>query len=108
MGVGGIPFHYAISGPSFFLDRAVAATVSLTYVQGLAALSGSNSSNWLLVAAPHAYLFECMAMGEAFNANYDIAAGLEAKAMAILDKVISQSKQAQYGRAEMTLRGISP
>ena len=90
-GVSGIPYHYAISGPSFFLDRAIAATVSLTYVQGLAALSGSNSSNWLLAQAPHAYLFMCMAMGEAFNSNWDTAAGLETKALGILDMVKSQS-----------------
>jgi hypothetical protein len=107
-GVGGIPYHYAISGPSFFLDRIGAITLNLTYVQGLAALSGTNASNWLLAMAPHAYLFMCMAMGEAFNSNWDTAAGLEAKALGILDMVMSQNRQAVYGRAEMTLRGVSP
>jgi hypothetical protein len=106
--IGGIPYHYAISGPSFFLDRSGAIALNLTYVQGIAALSGSNASNWLLAMAPHAYLFMCMAMGEAFNSNWDTAAGLETKAIGILDMVMSQNRYAVYGRAEMKLRGVSP
>jgi hypothetical protein len=106
--VSGIPYHFALSGPSLMLDRASAVTLELTYVAGLAALSSTHTSNWLLTRAPHAYLFMAMAMGEAFNSNWSAAAGLEAKANAILDQVIAQGQMAQFGRAEMTLRGIAP
>ena len=107
-GVSGVPYHYAISGPSLILDRLSAVTLELTYVAGLAALSSTNTTNWLLTKAPHAYLFMAMAMGEAFNSNWTAAAELEAKANAILDLVVAQGQLAQFGRAEMTLRGISP
>jgi hypothetical protein len=106
--VSGIPYNFAISGPSLILDRASAVTLELTYVAGFAALSSTNTNNWLLTKAPHAYLFMAMAMGEAFNSNWSAAAGLEAKANAILEQVVAEGQLAQFGRAEMTLRGIAP
>ncbi len=107
-GVGGVPYHFAISGQGLFIDRATAATLHLIYVAGVPALSSGNPANWLLTAAPHAYLFMCMAMGEAFNGNFAVAEGLEAKARAILDELTARGQLAQFSRAEMTLRGIAP
>lgn len=104
----GPPYHYALSGASLYIDRAMVAALTAVYVANIAPLTSLNTTNWLLTAAPDAYLFMCLAQGEAFNKNWQEAAGLEGKGKAILDEIISQANLAQYGRAEMTLRGVSP
>lgn len=111
-GSNSIPAHYAITGPgsapTFILDAAAVLSISLTYVAGLATLSNSNTTNWLLTAAPHAYLYMGMAQGEAFNSNWSVAEGLEQKAYRILDQVQEEATTAKFGRAAVTLRGVTP
>lgn len=108
LAAGGTPYHYAISGSSIYIDRAASITLDVVYLADLVGLSGSNTSNWLLVAAPDAYLFECLAQGEAFLGNLQAAGALEARATEALDQIMAQANLAQYGRAEMTIRGVAP
>lgn len=108
LGAGGTPYHYAISGSSLYLDRVASITLDAVYLADLVGLSGSNASNWLLLAAPDAYLFETLAQGEAFLGNLSAAASLEGRATEALDQIMSQANLAQYGRAEMTIRGVAP
>lgn len=108
LGAGGTPYHYAILGTSIYIDRVASITLDIAYLADLVGLSGSNATNWLLTQAPDAYLFECLAQGEAFLGNLNAAAALEARATDALDQVMSQANLAQYGRAEMTIRGVAP
>lgn len=72
------------------------------------ALSGSNTTNWLLTLAPHYYLFSCQAAAAAMFKDYQTAALLDGKANDILDQVISQGNVAEYANAELTLGMCTP
>ena len=72
------------------------------------ALSGSNTTNWLLTLAPDFYLFACQAAAAAKFKAYQEAALLEGKALSVLDEIVSQGNVAEYGSAEMTLAMVTP
>lgn len=72
------------------------------------ALTGSNTTNWLLTLAPHYYLFACQSAAAAKFKDYATAAMLDGKANDILDQVISQGNVAEFGNAEMTLPMVTP
>lgn len=72
------------------------------------ALTGSNTTNWLLTLAPHYYLFACQSAASAKFKDYATAAMLDGKANDILDQVISQGNVAEYGNAELTMAMCTP
>ena len=104
MQVSGVPFRFAISGTTFQIVPYKAVTLTVTYVANLAGLTSLNATNWLMTNCPDAYVWECMAQGEAFNGDFDAANGFDLKAKTILDEQMAQDTMATYGRAEMTLR----
>jgi hypothetical protein len=80
----------------------------LRFSKIVTALSGSNTTNWLLTLAPDFYLFACQAASAAKMKSYQEAAMLEGKALSILDELVSQGNVAEYGMAEMTLPMVTP
>jgi hypothetical protein len=78
------------------------------YSKLVPALTSSNTTNWLLTLAPDFYLFACQAASAAKMKAYQEAAMLEAKAVSILDELVSQGNVAEYGMAEMTLPMVTP
>ncbi len=73
------------------------------YSKTIPALSGSNTTNWLLALAPDYYLFACQAAAKAKYEDYQGAALLQAQADTILDGVITLGNVAEYANAEMSL-----
>jgi hypothetical protein len=53
----GIPYHYAISGLSFYLDKSSTTNISLTYYQKIPALSSGSPTNWVTEKAPDLYYY---------------------------------------------------
>lgn len=102
------PNWYAIKGTEFRVAPVAEDDFVLTFDKKVAALSGSNTSNWLLALAPEYYLFACQAASAAKMKNYQEAAVLQSQADGILDELVSQSNVAQWGNAEMVLPGITP
>jgi hypothetical protein len=78
------------------------------YSKLVPALSSGNTTNWLLTLAPDFYLFACQAASAAKMKAYQEAGVLEAKALAVLDEIVSQGNVAEYGMAEMTLDMVTP
>jgi hypothetical protein len=78
------------------------------YSKLVPALTSSNTTNWLLTLAPDFYLFGCQSAAAAKTKSYQEAATLEAKAMSILDEIVSQGNVAEFGSAEMTLAMVTP
>ena len=72
------------------------------------ALSGSNTTNWLLSLAPDYYLFGCQAALAARRKSYGEAAALQSQADDILSQIVSQGNVAEYGNAEMTFPMRAP
>lgn len=103
-----IPLEYAITAGSIKTAFIVTADLAATWLAGLAPLSGSNATNWLLDLAPDAYLFMIKAQARAFEEEWQTAAGLEAKALSIVGDLNLMSDVAQYGRASLVINGPTP
>jgi hypothetical protein len=102
------PNVYAIRGTEFRVAPIAEDDFLLTFDKKVAALSGSNTSNWLLALAPDFYLYACQSAAAAKEKDYSGAAMLENKALGILDDLVSQSNVAQWGNVEMTLAMVTP
>lgn len=99
---------YAIRGTQLQVAPVTDDDFIATYERTLVALSVSNASNWLLEAAPDAYLFMCLGLAHQFNENWATGGALEQKALSLVDEVVNQSQVAQFGNAEVVLDGPTP
>jgi hypothetical protein len=99
---------YAISGTQFRVAPVVDDDFLLNFDKKIAALSASNTTNWLLSLAPDYYLFACQSAAAAKTKAYQEAGLLQAQADDILDELISQANVAQWGNAEMVLPMDTP
>jgi hypothetical protein len=104
----GAPRWYAISGTEFRVAPVCEDDFILTFDKKVAALSASNTSNWLLALAPDYYLFGGQAAAAAKWKSYQEASLLQAQADAILDELVGQANVAQLGNAELVLPGVTP
>ena len=105
----GVPVYFSIRGTTLKVAPvAEGANLAFNYTAKLAALSDSNTTNWLLDLAPDAYLFMGLAMGHAFNENEVKAAGMEAKAKQILQEVFNLGQLAQFNYTGVTLDMPTP
>lgn len=102
------PVYYAIMGTQFRVAEVCEDDFILTFDKKVAALSGSNTTNWLLSLAPDYYLFGCKAAAKAKMEDIAGAATYQAVADGILDELVSQSNVAQWGNVEMVMSGVTP
>ena len=100
--------EYAIRGTTFKVSPVTDDDFILTYDAKLSGLSSGNTSNWLLVLAPEAYLFMVLAAQRAYHEEWDASAGFEQKANAIVDELLGQSNVAQFGNTELYLDIVTP
>lgn len=101
-------YTYNISGSTLNVIDGESRGFTVTYYAKLLPLSATNTSNWLLAAAPDAYLFMCKAQQRAFEEEFQTAAGFEGKALAIIDELSMQNTVAQYGRMSLRVPGATP
>ena len=99
----GEPTHFAVKGASLLVTPLATDNFLVTYDAVLTALSGSNTTNWLLTLAPHAYLFMCLAYQRTYEEDFDAAGGFAQKAEALLDEIKGQANVAAYGTSEIYL-----
>jgi hypothetical protein len=85
LGTEGTPTAWAWQGDYFYFDGTGSVTGVL--YQKIAALSNTNTSNWLLTAAPSAYLFGALAEAAAYVKNMDAAMSYEARFQKALDEI---------------------
>lgn len=110
------PYEVADDAQVFALLSATSLIVSpvtddnflAVYSSIVPALSGSNTTNWLLTYAPDYYLFAGQAALAARRKSYGEAGELQAQADDILDQIVSQGNVAEYANAEMTLPMVTP
>ncbi len=92
-----------LSATQFAVNPITDDDFIVRFSKTVTALSGSNTTNWLLTLAPDFYLFACQAAAAAKWKAYQEAAVLEAKAISILDELVGQGNVAEFGNAEMSL-----
>lgn len=104
----GRPWPWSISGSSIRISGASAGSFDVVYKSRLVALDDTNTSNWLLEAAPDAYLYACMAQASVMLENFTSAAIYASQAESILSDLNLQSTVAQYGMASLQIPGGAP
>lgn len=100
--------EYAIYGTQIRVSPVTTDDFICIFDKKVAALSGSNTTNWLLSLAPDFYLFMGQACACKKFKDYQGAGVLEGMANEILSDLVSQSNVAQYGNAEMNLPMVTP
>lgn len=100
--------YYAISGTQLRVAPVCEDDFKATFDKKVAALSSSNTTNWLLSLAPDYYLFACQAAAAAKYKSYQEASILQAQADQILEELVGQANVAQLGNAELIMTGVTP
>jgi hypothetical protein len=103
----GIPDCFAITGSTVEVAPTYTGDLTFDFESTLTALSSTNATNWLITAAPQAYLAMCMFFGKAKDED-PMAGSYRAQALSTVDALVQQSTVAQYGRASTKLRGATP
>lgn len=103
----GIPDCFAITGSTVEVAPIYTGNLTFDFEGTLTGLSVSNATNWLITAAPQAYLAMCMFFAKAKFEDPN-AGNYRAQALSTVDDLVRQSTVAQYGRASVKLRGATP
>lgn len=104
----GLPIHFTIVGDELRMFPTTGESIELTYWQQVPALSATNSSNWLLAYRSEAYL----RLACSYAADFIKNDGEAQKQLALADMIFEQIERddtlANYSRAGMTFRGVTP
>lgn len=99
--------YYAVRGTTLKVAPVTDDTFNVVHWSKLSGLTSGNTTNWLIEAAPDAYLFGVMAEAAIFEED-PVAAMWEARTNLILDELVAQSNVAEYGNAEVVLDFVTP
>src|SRR5690606_33765822 len=80
----GIPDCFAVTGSTIEVAPVYTGDLLLDFESTLTALSSSNTTNWLITAAPQAYLAMCMFFGKAKDED-PLAGSYRAHALSTID-----------------------
>lgn len=98
--VTGEPRFYALSGGAItFAPIDTTATVTITYVKGIPALSATNTTNWLLTLAPDVYLYGCLLQAEIFGWNDERLPIIKAGWDEAIDELVKDAENRKWGAA---------
>lgn len=102
----GKPRHYSIQGSNFRFGPTPDGTYSSTLVHWLTvpALTGTNTTNWLMTANPDAYLYGVNAEACAFAKDFQGAEGWLRQMYGVLEEIVAISNQDQWGGNSMAVR----
>jgi hypothetical protein len=104
----GVPEVYTIIGATLKTYPPGSADLTLNYYAKIPALSGSNTTNWLLAKAPELYLYGALVEAAPFmmdDARTQVWGTLFQKALADLKRA---DKGARYSRATACVSGPTP
>lgn len=85
--VGGTPQVYAMVGEKFVFWPPTSSSARLRYRRDVPALSGSNTSNWILAEHPHLYLYGALMQAHLYLKDFQRAADYEQKFVASIDEL---------------------
>lgn len=105
-GTTGKPRFYTVEGANFRFGPPPDATYSstLTYFLQVPALTGSNTTNWLMTANPDAYLYGVMAELAGFAKDWDAAEKWVQAMYGVLKEIVDISNQDKWGGVSMAVR----
>ncbi len=103
-----IPSKFCVTGATVEIDTSGSDTATMDYEAILTGLSGSNTTNWLILKAPQAYLKMCLSYANARLKALDQAQLLMAAALQNLSDLGIQSMVATAGRSAARIPGPTP
>lgn len=106
--VSGIPNIFAITGTTVEVAPSYTGNLTFDYEGTLTGLSGSNTTNWLILNAPQAYLKMCLSYANARLKSLDQAQAFRGAALQDLNDLGIQSTVAQMARASVRIPGSTP
>lgn len=101
--MNGRPAAYSMTGTSLVIERGADGTFDLVYLVRLAPLSLLVPTNWLLQAAPDAYLDACLMRASILLQDPEGAAAYGGSAASAIDELTVQNTIAQYANARFTM-----
>ena len=105
---GGLACHYTIVGEELTVFPMSSNDIELTYWAEIPALSGSQTTNWLLTKSPNLYLHTCLMYAAEFakdQAQFVQEAALVARFVELIN---AAGQRAKFGNAAVTQRGPTP
>lgn len=106
--VAGVPEWAAVSGSTVQVEPIYEGNFTLQYFEKIPALDDATTTNWLLDLAPDAYLFACLAHGEAFMQHPQEAAAYSSQVGPILERLGLNDQVARFAAAPLRIRGVTP
>jgi hypothetical protein len=102
----GKPTHYALTagGLELYPTPDVVYNASLVYYARVAALSGANTTNWLLTEAPDAYLYGSLVHSAPYLKDDAKIAVWDGLYKAAMDNLNATSADAKYGGSGLTMK----
>lgn len=100
------PSEYALDGDLLRLSPAPDDTYYLktTYWKKFPALSGSQTTNWLLTNAPSIYLYGCLLEGSIYVKNFQEAQSYHGLFMSAIGGLMRSNKMDRYSGAPLRMR----
>jgi hypothetical protein len=103
----GTPQYYTIEGSTVTVRPADNTSLELVYFAKIAALSNSNTANWLLTSHPDIYLFGAMAEAELFGVNDERMPLWKARRDELFEEIERLSNKAR-GLGSIKIMGTVP
>lgn len=100
-GTAGTPIYYTIVGNEFRLIPAPDSTTSvrIAYWQQIPALSGSNTTNWLLTQYPDAYLYGTLLQGNIRTKDPEMGAYIQQSFAGVVAEIQKAGRRSNVGNS---------
>lgn len=105
---GGIPIGYAIVGTNILLRPTWSGDLLASYYKKIPALTLSNTTNWLLSAAPNAYLYAIVEQIALWERDLDKAAAAGGLLMSEINALQSADSDKRWSNARVMVGGCTP
>lgn len=105
---GGPSVNFTIIGDSLYTYPLSSNDVELVYYALIPALTDSATTNWLITKSPSLYLRMSLMFAAEFIKDDAEVAKQAQMAKALIDGMNRSGQMANYARAGLTLRGITP
>jgi hypothetical protein len=104
----GLSNHFTIIGSTIYTYPLSSTDIELTYYAKIPALSGSATTNWLILAHPNLYLHACLLYAAEFTKDNEELSKESTFVQNYIDLMHAADNRAKFANAGVTLPGNVP
>jgi hypothetical protein len=104
----GLSNHFTIIGSTIYTYPLSSTDIELTYYAKIPALSGSATTNWLILAHPNLYLHACLLYAAEFTKDNEELSKESTFVQYYIDLMHAADNRAKFANAGVTLPGNVP